>query len=249
MMFIYLFLFINIISGNNDVKIILIHSYYYEKNDTRRGELETVLSLNANNNYVNKIYLLIETKQFKLFENYDFLPIQSNKIVLIPVSKQPTYQQLFQYANEIMKNNTNTIVVIQNSDIVCTESIRYAVCVKENQVYALSRYERPCGSSNYQPEQCNRYESSSHDLFIFKSPIPEPIIQQLNFTQNHWGAENVVIYQLKKGSFDVINPCYTIQCVHNHCSGEKHTPRQRIDNERTHGTSQPTMVNCFFSSL
>jgi len=225
--------------------IVLIHSYYYEKKEIRRQELETTLSININNSYIDKIHLLIEPKQLKLFDNYDFLPIQSNKIILVPVMEQPTYQKLFQYGNEIMKNNINMIIVIQNSDIVCTDSIRYAVCIKENEIFALSRYERPCGSTEFPALQCNQYQDS-HDLFIFKSQIPEVITNELKFTQNHWGAENLVIYQLKKNGFNVVNPCYTIQCVHNHCSNQKHTPEQRIDNPETHGTSKPTYIDCFF---
>jgi len=136
------------------------------------------------------------------------------------------------------------IIVIQNSDIVCTDSIRYAVCIKENEIFALSRYERPCGTFNFPAEQCNKYQGS-HDLFIFKSQIPKTITTQLNFTQNRWGAENVVIFGLKNGGFNVINSCKTIQCVHNHCSGEKHTPDQRVDNKTTSGKAEPiSIINC-----
>lgn len=227
--------------SEKEVEYVLIHSYYYEKNDVRRKELETALYINANNTYINKIYLFIEKKQLNIFENYNFIPTKSYKIHLVPVSKQPTYKDLFRYANDIFITTRNMIVIIQNADIMLTESIKYAIYVEMNQVFALSRWQLPCEESIYPEGQCKKYQGS-HDTFIFKTFIPEKIMEQLEFPQNRWNAENAVIYELKKGGFNVINPCYTIKLTHNHCSNIKHTPQYRAEFKDRFGIANPMSI-------
>ena len=69
---------------------------------------------------------------------------------------------------------------------------------------------------------CDNY-MGSHDAFVFAAPIAKRIPPKLSFTQNHLGAENVVIWEFKNTKGYVVrNPCRVVRAMHLHCVAERH---------------------------
>ena len=46
-------------------------------------------------------------------------------------------------------------------------------------------------------------------------------MQQLDFPQNHWGAEARLMYEMSEHGFEVSNPCLLLRSYHNHDSNQR----------------------------
>ena len=136
----------------------------------------------------------------------------NRKIQIILFHKQPTYSDLFKYANKLK----GKICMISNSDIwlknVDLDLIKL-IQTKDKLIYALTRHE----SDGCRP-LINKYRMS-HDSFIFKSPINYDIPNGMNHIQNKLGSENVIIIGLRKLGYRIYNPCKDIVIIHEHVSG------------------------------
>lgn len=93
-------------------------NYFYEKNSTRRAELEECIIKNYNNPYIN--YTLINS------------------------SKKMTYKEFFDVSNSLTRDND--INIICNLDIYFDDTINLAKNIHNNEAYALSRYDLKNGN-------------------------------------------------------------------------------------------------------
>ena len=120
--------------------------------------------------------------------------------------------------------------MITNSDIYldkCDTNLLNKL--DNNTVYSLTRYEYDMSSP-----LIDKYEGS-HDCFIFKSPINiMNSINNIKHVQHVWGAENVLLYELRKSNIKIYNPCYQIKTIHLHKSELREENRPRINKERSH---------------
>eukprot|EP00667_Euglena_gracilis_P013554 EG_transcript_13992 len=209
-------------------RIILLTSYYTEPVEERRSELIGVLQANINNPHIDAICLLVEMRDG---EPPPAVP-HSPKLHLVHVTAQPTYAAFLRHANARFAGD---VVIVQNTDIAwlpaTTPLLRK---LPAGTVYALSRHPHPSAATDKrcsERQQCEDY-NGSHDAFVFRSPLPDPLLAALDFRQNLWGAENRVIYELKAAGLAVLNPCKTIRTTHHHCSRKRTTPRQRINRQK-----------------
>lgn len=129
-------------------------------------------------------------------------------IEMIPVGGRPTFDEFFKLANCTPKGS---VVAISNSDIFFDETIQLAENIKENEVYALSRWDiQKDGSSKL----FNRWDSQ--DTWIFRTSIKE--IPGADFTMGIMGCDNVIAHLLEQSGYVVTNPSKTIHCHHLHLS-------------------------------
>lgn len=56
----------------------------------------------------------------------------------------------------------------------------------------------------------------SHDAFVLQPPVPESFLRAVQHRQNCYQAENIVVYELERSGFTVLNPCLSIPLVHRH---------------------------------
>lgn len=187
----------------------IITSFYIPINDSiRETELKTALNNNLENQSIHRIHLFLDKELDK--EYIDSLATEKReKIVIIKIGSQPLYSDLFNYANENLKNE---ICLITNGDISLQTSIepKFIYLLKNNYIFALTRYEQDKTSlliSDY---------DGSHDMFIFKSPLNKGIERLIQHKQNIWGSENRVIDILFSYKYKLINPCFQIKIVHHH---------------------------------
>uniref|UniRef100_A0A6C0E4G2 Glycosyltransferase n=1 Tax=viral metagenome TaxID=1070528 RepID=A0A6C0E4G2_9ZZZZ len=200
-------------------KLHLISSFYTAESSSRNAELEKTLIQNIQSEYIERIHLFIDDEiSLNKLKDGNFA---TDKIEIIKICKQPLYSDLVSYANLL----TNKLCIIANSDIWIDsiEDIRLLTDMKKFELYALTRYE-----SDMTSPLINKYQGS-HDAFIFHSPIPESIIKHIQFPQNVWGSENVLLYELNKFKYEIKNPCFQIKIVHEHMSNERKKDRIRIN--------------------
>jgi hypothetical protein len=236
--------------------IHIITTFY--KGDYRHArfmEIVTCLKRNLRNKFVTAVHTLWEDK-----DPIDFIPEPTLRAKLIRVNygTQPTYKDLFDYAQLTL--GRGAVAIVTNSDIYFDESLRCVVPVtpdrraynatRQHLVYALSRHPSPPCASRH--DMCDEY-IGSHDAFIFALPLAKRIAPRLDFTQNHIGAENVVIWELKYSrGYIVRNPCHVVRAMHLHCTSERHyhgvtisRGRYRIGNVDRHGSvSSSTLPKC-----
>jgi len=156
------------------------------------------------------------------------------KIHVISVGAKPLYSDLFCYA---IHELSEKICMISTSDIYLYKSDINILnkLHEQNTVFSLTKYEH-----NMSSQRIKRYKGS-HDCFLFKSPIEISILDKIKHVQHVWGAENVVLYELKQININIYNPCYQIKTVHLHKSDVREQNRDMINHTRSFSI-QPTLL-------
>lgn len=197
--------------------INLISTFYLSKynnllDNERTNELIQALMNNLNSDIIKKIHLFIdENDTLEKLNEIKSNNINSDKIVIIYINKQPTYHDFFNYS---LNNLPNQICMISNSniylnlyDINLINLLNY-----EKYCYALTRYEHDMKNpliDNY---------LGSHDCYIFNSKFLDNriICENTNFKQNLPGIETRIIKSFCDLNYKVFNPCKQIKIVHLH---------------------------------
>ena len=199
--------------------INFISSFYLNKE--RQEELDTALRKNIEQRLIKKIYLFLDDK-----ESYEYLieNFEINKIKIKILGRIPLYSDLFFCANLLPKGE---ICMISNNDI-WLKSIRFKGLLTElepDMIYALTRHEYDLTAK----KQKQNKKGGCHDSFIFKSPVPESIIEDTKHVQNQWGSENIVMFEFWRKKYRLYNPCFHIIIVHEHRSEERPKDRKHLD--------------------
>lgn len=200
------------------MRLNLITSFYVSKNYSRNTELIKALKNNIQSEHIECIHLFVDNEiAHDILKKESLL---SDKVLIINIGQQPLYSDLFSYANKLC----DKLSMIANSDI-WLYNIEDSVLdkIQKNEIYALTRYE-----SDMSSPLIDKYEGS-HDAFIFHSPINESIIKHIKFPQNVWGSENVLMYEIIKLNYNILNPCRQIKIVHEHMSCERNEDRITIN--------------------
>lgn len=201
--------------------IHLITSFYIlKKTDIksleRNNELLEALLHNINCKFISNIYLYVDDEEAL----NKIKSLNSKKINIISVGKQPLYSDLFNFAIDNLKDK---ICMISNSDIYLHEyDIDCFIRLSDN-IFALTRYEHDLS--------CPLIDQriGSHDAFIFKSPLKKDFLKKLNHIQNLAGSDDSVINNLVDNGYKLHNPCYQIKIVHLHKSEVRTYNEIKID--------------------
>ena len=117
-----------------------------------------------------------------------------------------TYKQIF----ELTKEYPDCINVIANSDIYFDETILYARFIKQNDCYALSRWDyKENGTIELHNVSC------SQDAWIFNGVAN---VNGGDFFLGLPGCDNRIAWEIQQSGYNVLNPAKTIHAIHLHLS-------------------------------
>lgn len=186
--------------------INLFINYYKTENKARRKEIDNTLILNIENPLIDKIFLLIENKEY--------FYKKSPKIEYVYISKRPTYQVFFEIVNRYTKENN--INIISNSDIYFDDSLN-KINISENECFALSRDDILKNGL--------KFGNDSQDCWIFRDKIKKV---KTDICLGVWGCDNAIANILNNLGYSISNPSLSIKCFHNHKTqykaNNKHLP-------------------------
>ena len=183
----------------------LIIEYFQSKNHIRNGEYLYCLHENIGIDQIDNIYIFVE-------EGSD-LNFDSPKIKKIVSKERPTYQDLFEYCNEHMKDE---ICIVANADIIFDDTLEYFYDLDmDNQFYALTRWEvSTSDGTNWEIEPYNN--AASQDVWVFKTPVLAS--DNMNYTMGKPGCDNKITYHMRELGYVCRNPGRKIITTHFHVS-------------------------------
>ena len=169
----------------------LFINLYKTHNHIRQKEIDYCLKRNLDNPLID-VYVMNEGVPLPSHINQKF------------VTKRPTYNDMFKWANEI-----GGISIIANNDIYFDESIGKAGNILDGECYALTRYNVGGGL------ECK--SGGSQDVWIFKGEIKV----DAPFNLGVLGCDNRVAYEIDKAGYFVTNPAKDIITYHYHQSNHR----------------------------
>jgi hypothetical protein len=191
--------------------MILITTYYKNKNLDRQYEIDQCLIKNSNNKYIKEIYLLGNE-----YFNLSFIENRS-KIKQIIINNEKKYKLKYNDSIKfINKNLENNLCILANSDIYFDNSLEKLIEYKmENKLFALLRYDL---DSNGNYELFKRYNiprNDSQDSWIFKSPLNVDL-NNFDFSLGTLGCDSVFAQKIYEEGYKISNPSLDIISVHYH---------------------------------
>lgn len=179
--------------------MILITTYYEDKNIERRQELLDCLTNNSVNPIISEIHLICENVM---------PPIESSdKMVFVLANIRWTFKELIKYANKL---GNKEIKIIANTDIYFNHTLAFANKIKFNEVFCLTRWDFDA------KEDLKFYENfKSQDAWIFHGKLPENIG---NYYMGLPGCDNRFAKELLDSGHKIYNPSLSIKAIHMHGS-------------------------------
>jgi len=147
----------------------------------------------------------------------DYCLEQNRKVFdeVVVIEGRPTFAEIFR----LTKNFPNSINCFCNSDIYFKkETIHLLNGLKENECYALTRYNLKGGKEVFSPY----IKGDSQDSWVFKGMI-KPIAA--NFTGGMWGCDNRLAYEIKQAGYTITNPSLSIRTIHVHAIDDRNHRR------------------------
>ena len=200
----------------------------------RQLEIEEVLQKNLDIPLVEKVHLLVDQESAE--KRLRGLPLGANKhkLVVKHIDAMPKWRHFLSYVSD---NLLNRVVAMLNMDVYFgegIEKINKTFLVQQNVFYALSRTgrkEKRCDMSGWRG-YCGLGYVGSHDGYVsvFTKPIPEPVLNELDFGLERYGSENVLIWVAhNRLAKKLLNPCHDLKLFHVHCIQIHAGTRTRIN--------------------
>lgn len=200
----------------------------------RQCEIEYCIGSHFRNPNINRVHLL-GIKQDEIYFKQMF-----PSAIYCAVPHQPTYGMIFQYANTLP---AETIVCICNTDIEIGFFDPTILNHVNNQVLlALTRHNVFSGQAD--DYQIRNY-GGSHDAFITRLPLTRISYQRLNFKQNLFGAENVLMFEFRSVGYTLKNPCKQLPIYHHHKDESYFQQYVRINHEKNTAMCPPSDLGTY----
>ena len=190
----------------------------YELLCQRQEEYNYCLQKNLEYPAVSKIHILLENEMDRQ-ELENSLDTTHPKLNLFNLGKRMTFQDAFSYANKYLQNK---LVIVLHSDIFLKAGFENLNPEKfQNIMLALARTNNMDGKNTGRGIRIKRipgrigFYCASLDGYLFKSPLPEKIVNMSNFYQNIWGSDNKMVYNFKTQGYQVYTP-ENLKMVHWH---------------------------------
>lgn len=193
----------------------LFISYYKASTPERQEEIDFCLKANCENPLIDWIYILSECE---MSDELDHRKICH----YINVNKKPTYDDFISAVNKThnfdtinFKYSELQINIISNADIIFDQTLLHLDKLKENDCWALSRWEMNPKYEKH-PEQIQTF-GDSQDCWMFRGKIKQ--LDKADFPMGKMGCDNRIAYEIKKAGYNISNPSRTIHTWHLHNSG------------------------------
>lgn len=183
--------------------INLFVSYYKAATPERQAEIDYCLKANATNKHIDRIYIIAE------HESICSHLVQDNARYL-HLPYKPTYQDFIIISNSHADNSD--INIIANADIIFDDTIALTSQLKENECWALSRWEMNAQFEKH-PTQIQIY-GDSQDCWIFRGKIKP--LDKADFPLGKMGCDNRIAYEIKKAGYNITNPSKSVHTWHLH---------------------------------
>ena len=177
--------------------MILITTYYEEKNENRRQELLDCLHNNIDNPVISEVHIIAE-KVYPII-------LPSNKVTIVLINARWSFNDVIKYSNKL---ESNKIKIIANTDIFFNSTLHKASIIKDKEVYCLTRWDY-----NNVGQLTFYANFRSQDAWIFKDNLPENIG---DYFMGIPGCDNRFAFELKNKGFRLLNPSLSIQAIHLH---------------------------------
>lgn len=192
--------------------IRLYMNVYRDKHEERAKELQEVFIRNLFSEHIGSIHVIVHPDDAQMLSNFAFY----GKLKIHQIPGRPTYQNFFDLINEVSEDLDVNVIV--NSDIFVDETILQVEKIRENDCFALSRWEiKPDGTPNFVQVQIR---NDSQDTWCFRGKIKP--IEYCDFTLGKPGCDNRIAYEIQRAGYNVTNPSKTIKTWHLHNSGIRH---------------------------
>ena len=185
----------------------LFIEYYQDSCPLRQAEIDECISNNIKNEFIHKIIIFCE---------FDISRFSDKKIVHIPFTERLTYEAFFKETANY-PNDTN---ILSNTDIFFDETIQLAGKIKENECYALLRYNVQADGSLYLMGGGSR---DSQDCWIFKGTVKT--VKDCNFTLGVAGCDNRIAFLIHEAGYEITNTCHSIKAYHLHITNKRNYDR------------------------
>jgi len=159
-------------------------------NEQRNLEIINCINNNIHSKLFTNIFIFSSSKEDRI----DHTIISNERI---------TYQFIF-------NNSLDGVNILANSDIQFDESILLSQNIKDDEFYALTRYE----DDGFRHKHDDPYfGSDSQDVWIWKNKCK---ISDANFYLGLPGCDNKIAYHAFQHGYEVTNPSLTIKTYHKH---------------------------------
>jgi hypothetical protein len=187
--------------------MILYFPYFESPDPDRHEEILVCLQENIKNEYIKKIIVVLEKPIIDFY-------FKSDKLVFWDLYKRPTYSDMFKHANEFYINET---CIIANSDIYFNNTLNHLVNFDlQNLFLCLTRYDLNLnGELIYMNKD---FMMRSQDSWIFKSPVPDSMIDNSKFYLGTNACDNMISRIASDNGLITTNPSLLIETIHLHNS-------------------------------
>ncbi|CAB5079689.1 hypothetical protein UFOVP141_9 [uncultured Caudovirales phage] len=177
------------------VPVIIVTTWYDEKNPARRAEYEAALRENCS----------LGLRVIVLCEDDDAPPVQGPEC--IHLGRRPTFHDAI---SAVMPGE---VVAIVNGDCYLPDDLEVTESVANGiEAWAISRHEPGQGVLEVE------FAKWSQDAWVLRAPLSMP---DCKFPFGYRGCDNYFAKRLQSAGFDVVNPCEDVIVTHLHAGGVK----------------------------
>lgn len=192
----------------------LITTLYNESKIERVLEYLNCLHKNYYHYLIDEIHVFYDTSQdqkINLISNY----LQKKKNITVKtINGRPTYQDIFNYANQSFMPGSK--IIISNADIYFNETLSLVIDTTiKNKFIALTRWNQRQDNNlvlQYDSNGLPNYLSA--DVWIFQLPLKVDFY--CDYELGTPFCDSFLNHQLSKSNLKVYNPCLDIQACHVH---------------------------------
>lgn len=180
----------------------LFLTYWSSPDVVRNKEVLDTININIKSGLFTNIHIFTEedSKQDLKFNEIN---------VKVIVGSRKTYQDIFNYSNELYSSNNN-INILANSDIEFDSSINLTENMSKEDFLALTRHNRVTNDLEY--SFLTEY-SDSQDVWIWRG---HNSLLECNFYLGVPGCDNKIAFHVFTQGYHIRNPSKSIKIYHNH---------------------------------
>jgi hypothetical protein len=190
--------------------LVLIQQYYKPSDLKREKELRKCLIQNIECEYIDQIYLFMES-------NLSLPSDPQGKITQIPLKTRLSYANCIDLIQRII--GSGKLVVFANADIYLDKSWKSAWSVNLNDVFvALLRWEE--GSVNQEPTLFGPRNDSQDSWLIHSDSVLNRTwnLSAFNIPFGKSGCDNAILIEFLRNKFKIVNPAMNLRTIHVHKS-------------------------------
>jgi hypothetical protein len=185
--------------------VINVFFPYYECGDPeRQAEIDMCLRQNANNSFIDRLFVLIDDDSV--------CPIESPNLDVIYVDKRVTYRFWIELTKKYCSKG---ISILCNSDIYFDDSLEKlnSVLSAPKSFLALSRWELLGGDTSKHP---NPHWSQDTWAINAEDELSDSLMHQIDFPMGVPRCDNKIAYLFAVFGWKVFNPVNYVKSIHAH---------------------------------